>query len=92
MRVLQVTNLYPPYVAGGAELVVAGLAQGLAAAGDEVSVVSTCGPDQPQQETARNGVRVIRFFPKNLWWNFERFNPGDRRSVAARLLWNARDA
>jgi glycosyltransferase involved in cell wall biosynthesis len=89
MHILLVNNLYPPLVAGGAELVVSYLAEGLAARDHRVTVVSTCGPKmEPYPAEARNGVEVIRFFPPNLYWSFDR----DRNPGMTKWLWHARDA
>jgi len=89
MHVLLVNNLYPPIVAGGAELVVAYLAEGLAARGHRATVVSTCGPEmEPYPAEIRNGVEVLRFFPRNMYWSFARAGHG-RISHA---LWHLRDA
>lgn len=41
MNVLLVSNLYPPYVLGGAELIASYLANGLAEQGNQVTVVTT---------------------------------------------------
>jgi len=89
MHVLVVNNLYPPIMAGGAERIVAYLCEGLAARGHRVTVVSTCGPEmEPYPVEARNGVEVIRFFPPNVYWSFERpTEPG-----AKKWMWHARDA
>jgi glycosyltransferase involved in cell wall biosynthesis len=89
MHILLVNNLYPPLVAGGAELVVSYLAEGLAARDHRVTVVSTCGPKmEPYPAEAQNGVEVIRFFPPNLYWSFDR----DRNPGMTKWLWHARDA
>jgi glycosyltransferase involved in cell wall biosynthesis len=89
MHVLLVNNLYPPFVAGGAELVVVYLAEGLAARGHRVTVVTTCGPEmEPYPAEVRNGVEVIRFFPRNMYWSFERQGQGK----VSRALWHLRDA
>lgn len=89
MHVLLANNIYPPIMAGGAELIVAWLAEGLAARGNRVTVVSTCGRKmQPYPVEIRNGVTVIRFFPRNLYWNFAR----DGEPAIRRGLWHARDA
>ena len=89
MHVLLVNNLYPPIMAGGAELIVAWLAEGLAARGHRVTAVSTCGPDmEPYPVEHRNGVEVIRFFPRNMYWSFAR--QGQPR--IKRALWHLRDA
>ncbi len=88
MHVLLVNNLYPPIMAGGAELVVAYLAEGLAARGHRATVVSTCGPEmEPYPAETRNGVEVLRFFPRNMYWSFAR----EGQSPMRRALWHLRD-
>lgn len=73
MHIAVVNNLYPPIMAGGAELVVAWLCEALVARGHRVTVISCCGPEQePMPIEHRNGVEVIRFFPPNVYWNFAR--------------------
>ncbi len=89
MHVLLVNNLYPPIMAGGAELVVAYLAEGLVERGHRATVVSTCGPDmEPYPAEKRNGVDVLRFFPRNMYWSFAR----EGQSPVRRALWHLRDA
>jgi glycosyltransferase involved in cell wall biosynthesis len=89
MHVLLVNNLYPPIMAGGAELVVAYLAEGLVERGHRATVVSTCGPDmEPYPAESRNGVDVLRFFPRNMYWSFAR----EGQSPVRRGLWHLRDA
>jgi glycosyltransferase involved in cell wall biosynthesis len=89
MHILVVNNLYPPIMAGGAERIVAYLCEGLVQRGHRVTVVSTCGPQmEPYPVEMRNGVEVIRFFPPNVYWSFER--PMD--AGAKKWLWHARDA
>jgi glycosyltransferase involved in cell wall biosynthesis len=89
MHVLVVNNIYPPIMAGGAELIVAWLSEELAARGHLVTVVSTCGPEmEPYPVEQANGVTVIRFFPCNVYWNFARDGEKPRR----RALWHLRDA
>lgn len=89
VHILMVNNIYPPIMAGGAELVVADLCEELVGRGHQVTVVSTCGPEmEPYPVEIRNGVTVIRCFPRNLYWNFARQGePGYRR-----VLWHLRDA
>lgn len=89
MHVLVVNNIYPPIMAGGAERIVAYLCEGLVQRGHRVTVVSTCGPSmEPYPAEVRNGVEVIRFFPPNVYWSFERpMEPG-----AKKWLWHAKDA
>ena len=89
MHILLANNIYPPIAAGGAELIVAYLAEDLAARGHRVTVVSTCGPDmEPYPVEHRNGVEIIRFFPRNLYWSFARQGVGGARKA----LWHLRDA
>jgi glycosyltransferase involved in cell wall biosynthesis len=89
MHVLMVNNLYPPIMAGGAELIVAYLSEGLVERGHRVTVVSTCGPEmEPYAAEIRNGVEVIRFFPRNVYWSFAR----DGQPRMRRLMWHLRDA
>lgn len=88
MHVLLVNNLYPPIMAGGAELVVAYLAEGLAARGHRTTVISTCGPEmEPYPAEQRNGVDVLRFFPRNMYWSFAR----EGQTKVSRALWHLRD-
>lgn len=89
MHVMVVNNIYPPIMAGGAERIVAYLCEELVRRGHRVTAVSTCGPDmEPYPSETRNGVEVIRFFPPNFYWSFERpLKPGPRK-----WLWHARDA
>ena len=89
MHVLVVNNIYPPIMAGGAELMVAWLSEGLLQRGHRVTVVSTCGPEmEPYPVETRNGVTVIRFFPRNVYWNFAR----EGQPAHRRALWHLRDA
>jgi glycosyltransferase involved in cell wall biosynthesis len=82
-------SIYPPIQAGGAELIVSYLAEGLAQRGHRVSVVSTCGPEmEPYPTEIRHGVEVIRFFPKNRYWLFDR----EGRRGLDKLRWHIRDA
>ncbi len=89
MHLLLVNNLYPPIMAGGAELIVAYLAEGLAARGHRVTVVSTCGPEmEPYPVEQSNGVEVLRFFPRNVYWSFAR----EGQPRLRRAVWHLRDA
>jgi glycosyltransferase involved in cell wall biosynthesis len=88
MHVMLCYSIYPPIQAGGAELIVSYLAEGLIERGHRVTVVSTCGPQmEPYPIEQRNGVEVIRFFPKNRYWLFER----EGRRGLDKLRWHLRD-
>ena len=86
MRVCLVSNLYPPDVLGGAEIVVGRLAKGLQAAGHEVTVVSTAPRARAGWDTV-DGVRVRRLGPANVYW------AGDapRRASILKPLWHLVD-
>src|SRR6266404_5927692 len=89
VHVMLCYSIYPPIQAGGAELIVSYLCEGLARRGHRVTVVSTCGPQmEPYPNETRNGVEVIRFFPPNLYWSFDR----SREPGFKKWLWHARDA
>lgn len=90
-RVLIVSNFYPPYVVGGAEIVASNLASWLVDTGVDVTVVSTCGEKESPTCEMVGGVVVRRYFPSNRWWNFERFSPKDIRSCREKVLWNLQD-
>ena len=90
MHILVVNNIYPPIMAGGAELIVAWLSEGLASRGHRVTVVSTCAPHmEPYPTETSNGVTVIRFFPRNVYWSFAR---DAATAVIGGMLWHLRDA
>jgi glycosyltransferase involved in cell wall biosynthesis len=89
LHILIANNIYPPIMAGGAELIVQFLAEGLVKRGHRVTVVSTCGPQmEPYPVEHKNGVEVIRFFPKNIYWHWTR---GERPGYQ-KALWHMRDA
>jgi glycosyltransferase involved in cell wall biosynthesis len=86
MHILVANNIYPPIQAGGAELIVSYLCEELVARGNRVTVVSTCGPEmEPHPIENRNGVEVIRFFPKNRYWSFARGRQAGVRTERTRL-------
>ncbi len=88
LHILLASSLYPPLATGGAELVAQYLAEELVRRGHRVTVVSTCPKGDEAEAEERNGVEVIRFFPRNLYWGYER----RARPVAMRMLWHVRDA
>jgi len=72
MKILIITNLYPPYERGGAELVVAREARELRDQGHAVTVL-TSAPFKGLRslwlrECVEDGIKVLRFFPLNLFW------------------------
>ncbi|MDP3985437.1 MAG: glycosyltransferase [bacterium] len=79
MKILIISNLYEPYARGGAEAVVKTTAEELVRRNHEV-IVLTAGPAKvglSPKESLQNGVRVLRFFPLNLYfvkddWRFSK--------------------
>ncbi|WP_165800915.1 MULTISPECIES: glycosyltransferase family 4 protein [Bacteria] len=66
MRILHVSSVYPPHVVGGAEKVVAMLAEGQAARGIDVGAAYLSRDAQPAGE--RHGVTVLPQRSRNLVW------------------------
>ena len=70
LRVLFITNLYPPLVVGGAELVVERQAQALRSHGHDVAVLTTTGETAllpRRSESWRSGIRVISMPSPNVY-------------------------
>jgi glycosyltransferase involved in cell wall biosynthesis len=86
VRICHVSNLYPPDVLGGAELVVSHLAQGLRGAGHDVTVVATTRSHQASVGEVDH-IPVYRLPTANVYW------AGDapRRSRALKPLWHLLD-
>ena len=88
-RVIILSNLYPPYVVGGAELIASYLAEELACRGHEVHVITTSDRETVGiTEDWRNGVKIHRFFAGNGDWLFN----NRPQSKLGRAIWHARDA
>lgn len=66
MRVLHISSVYPPHVVGGAEKVVAMLAEGQAARGMEVGAAYLTREARPPGQ--RHGVAVLPQRSRNLVW------------------------
>lgn len=88
MKICLISNLYPPYVRGGAEYVVQQLARGLVARGHRVHVVTTAPFSRVffgTQVVIEDGVVVHRTFHWNLFFTLS----SGRRPVWLRLLAHA---
>lgn len=83
MKVCLITNLYPPYVRGGAEQVVAKTVRALRSEGHTVVVITTT-PEKPEK-SEEDGVLVYRLHPKNIFF----YTDAHRHSAVVRLLWHA---
>jgi len=87
LKVAIVSSLYEPHAHGGAERVAQSVAEGLAAQGHEVHVV-TLGRAGDESGAKLNGVHVHRLPLRNLYWPF----PVARAGFAAKAAWHAIDA
>ena len=87
MKILYVNSLYPPDVAGGAELSLAMLAGGQRANGHDVLVAATTGAPEVVDECVA-GVPVVRLPLDNLYWPPA---PDPKPDALRRLAWHARD-
>jgi len=85
LKLLISNTNYRSEVVGGGQLSVQVLAEGLAAAGHDVTVVSL---GQTAAEERHNGVRHLRLELLNEYWPFD----GEERSALAKLRWHLRDA
>lgn len=90
MRILVITSLFAPYRRGGAEVFVGNLVEELKK-NHSVSVL-TCGEWEGISSLAprvriQNGVRVIRYYPLNLF----SFITIDKHGFFARCVWSVKD-
>ncbi|MEC3881230.1 glycosyltransferase family 4 protein [Parapedobacter sp. 10938] len=86
MKILYIHALYAPYIAGGAEISLKLLVEGMQAIGHEVSVLSLV-PSKGLGSDVVDGVKVYRAGLKNNYWPFTKERPGKFR----RLRWHFRD-
>lgn len=84
MKICLVSNLYPPEVFGGAEVVVGHLARGLQRAGHQVTVITTGRSPGVFEE---NGLRVHRLSVPNLYAPIE----APRKPRTLKPLWHLID-
>lgn len=66
MKICFISNLYPPFVIGGAEISVRSVAEGLVKRGHEVFVITTTPYGKASTEDLE-GVKVYRINPLNLY-------------------------
>ncbi|MDA0207947.1 MAG: glycosyltransferase family 4 protein [bacterium] len=91
MKIGIVTNLYPPYVRGGAEQIVARTVNALQEIGQDVFVI-TAQPHwrrrgKKEMNLELSVERVYRFIPKNLYFVLD----DHRHTLPVRLLWHIID-
>jgi glycosyltransferase involved in cell wall biosynthesis len=86
VKILIANTLYYPDMVGGAEVSTRILAEGLVAAGHEVSVVCATGTGI-DRVSELNGVKIHHLRFANLYWPHQ----PKKRSKVARLVWHAID-
>lgn len=87
MKIMVLSALYPPNALGGAEKSVALIAEGLAARGHDVYVV-TLHDESAETETIEEGVTVLRRPLRNIYWPF---SPDDSHGVPAKMTFHLMD-
>ena len=86
MKIVLISFLYEPELGGGSAQVVFSLAQELAAQGREITVI-TSAPKGKKTIEYQNGIKIIRFSPRNLYW----VNEKDTQSTFRKILWQLFD-
>lgn len=86
MKILYIHALYAPYVAGGAEISLKLLVEGMKKRGHDVVVLSMV-PTGGLQTDWVDGVEVYRAGLSNRYWPFTKERPG----TFSRLAWHFRD-
>ncbi|MCO4782076.1 MAG: glycosyltransferase family 4 protein [Candidatus Cloacimonetes bacterium] len=88
MKILVISNLFPPNILGGAENFAYELSKTLAV-DNEVLVVTTCDEKYSSQYEIQDfeNMKIIRFFPKNMYWVFDR----SHKPTWKKLLWHLLD-
>ncbi len=85
LRILYANSHYHPNIGGGAEVMLKAMAEGMAARGHRVSVLTS--GDRDAIDTI-DGVEVHRVKQRNIYWSF----PKEARPVWKRAIWHALDA
>lgn len=88
MKICIISNLFEPYITGGAEIVAAELAEKLKTKGLDVFVIST-SPCLKSGVTTENihSLKVYRFYPLNLYWSYE----SKKKQFFLKPLWHIID-
>ncbi|GEA17236.1 glycosyltransferase family 4 protein [Moorella sp. E306M] len=85
MKICLIHTMYYPYYGGGAELTVQQIAEGLAARGHEVVVVSV---GKHKETRFHNKVKIYEIELANLYWPFDHF----RGKTLLKPFWHLTDA
>ncbi|MEE4409332.1 MULTISPECIES: glycosyltransferase family 4 protein [unclassified Serratia (in: enterobacteria)] len=85
MKIVLINTLYAPYKIGGAEVSVQMLAESLQSAGHQVRVFCLHEGDEIKHDVL-NGVGIVYFPLKNLYWPFQKQAAGKLQKAAWHLL------
>jgi glycosyltransferase involved in cell wall biosynthesis len=86
MKVMLVTFLYETRLGGGAAQAVYSLAHDLIKEGHAVTVLTT-GPERNVKIEQQDGIKIIRFFPPNLYWVYEK----ETKPAILKVFWQLLD-
>ena len=86
MKIILISFLYEPELGGGAAQVVFSLAKSLHSEGIEV-VVITSAPQGGNSVEWQAGIKIIRFYPRNLYWVYDK----DLQPPWKKVLWQVID-
>ena len=86
MKICFISNLYPPFIIGGAEISVGRVAEELVKKGHEVFVVTT-SPNRKSSIEDKNGVKVYQISPLNLYAMYNHQNQPE----LLKLIWHGID-
>lgn len=89
MKIGIISNLYPPYVRGGAEHVVVRTVEALTEMGHDVFIITARRKHEKRLDLVSNAVeRIYRFVPRNLYFVLDDY----RYRWPIRLFWHIIDA
>jgi glycosyltransferase involved in cell wall biosynthesis len=88
MKICLISNLYPPYVRGGAEKIAAEIAQGLKKDGHDIFVISTKpfgGFKSFKVQGKESGdIKIYRFYPLNIFYYLNDY----KHNLLWRMKWH----
>jgi len=85
MKLCLISNLYPPYVTGGAEITVQKVAENLKSRGNEVLVITTSSGDSYNE--VKNGINIYRINPLNVYKTYEH----EKKPFYLKPIWHGID-
>ncbi|MFH1867239.1 MAG: glycosyltransferase [Patescibacteria group bacterium] len=87
MKLAIITNLYPPYVRGGAEWLTYLISKELALQGHQVAVITSAPrsaiKNNSIEKVIEQGIAVYRFYPGNIYYYLDAV----KRAKPIRLIW-----